>query len=65
MHSAACSALVPEPSPALLSLGLTAAQAQATVRLSLPPGFAAGDVDEALARLRPVAAALRAAAKHP
>ncbi|MBI1945684.1 MAG: aminotransferase class V-fold PLP-dependent enzyme [Deltaproteobacteria bacterium] len=62
---AACSALAPEPSPALLSLGLTPAEAQATVRLSLPPSACAGDVDEALTRLRPVAAALRAAAKRP
>lgn len=62
---AACSALVPEPSPALLSLGLTPHEAQATVRLSLAPGFGPADVDEALTRLRPIAAALRAAAKRP
>lgn len=62
---AACSALAPEPSPALLSLGLSAREAQATVRLSLPPGMCAEDVAEATRRLQPVAAALRAAAKRP
>lgn len=62
---AACSALAPEPSPALLSLGLSDREAQATVRLSLPPGMSAEDVAEATGRLRPIAAALRAAAKHP
>jgi cysteine desulfurase len=52
---AACSALVPEPSPSLLALGLSPDEARATVRISLPPGFA--EVDDAIARLvavRPV-----------
>jgi len=62
---AACSALAPEPSPALLSLGLTPAEAQATVRLSLAPGQDGAMVDEALARLAPVVAALRTAGKRP
>jgi cysteine desulfurase len=52
---AACSALAPEPSPSLMALGLTAAEARATVRLSLAPGAAAVEVEEALARLLPVA----------
>lgn len=34
---AACSALAPEPSPALLALGVTPQDARATVRLSLAP----------------------------
>ena len=34
---AACSALAPEPSPALLAMGLSAEQARATIRLSLAP----------------------------
>ncbi len=55
---AACSALVPEPSPSLLALGLSAADAKATVRISLPPSTTAADVDEAVARLTPVAAVI-------
>jgi cysteine desulfurase len=47
----ACSALAPEPSPGLLSLGLTARQARATVRLSLAPGATSQQLEEALARL--------------
>jgi cysteine desulfurase len=35
---AACSALAPEPSPALLALGLDENEARATVRVSLAPG---------------------------
>ena len=30
---AACSALAPEPSPALIALGLSSAQARATIRI--------------------------------
>jgi cysteine desulfurase len=33
---AACSALAPEPSPALIALGLSSQQARATLRISLP-----------------------------
>lgn len=62
---AACSALAPEPSPALRSLGLSVAEAQATVRLSLAPGCSAAEMDEALRRLAPIAAALRMGAKPP
>lgn len=35
----ACSALAPEPSPALLAMGLTPTQARSTVRISLPPNI--------------------------
>lgn len=62
---AACSALAPEPSPALVSLGLTAAEAQATVRLSLPPGLDEAAVERALELLVPIAAALRTGGKRP
>jgi cysteine desulfurase len=55
----ACSALAPEPSPALMSLGLTAEQARATVRLSLPLDVTDADVDEAIARLAPLVPHLR------
>jgi cysteine desulfurase len=48
---AACSALAPEPSPALVSLGLTPAEARAVVRISLSPGQGADTVAEAIARL--------------
>jgi cysteine desulfurase len=51
---AACSALAPEPSPGLMAFGLSAAEAQATVRLSLPTGFSEEDVEAALAKLEPV-----------
>lgn len=47
----ACSALAPEPSAALLALGLTREQARATVRLSLVPGSDDALVDEAVRRL--------------
>lgn len=46
----ACSALAPEPSPALMAMGLSSAEARATVRLSLAPGASAALVDEATAR---------------
>jgi cysteine desulfurase len=48
----ACSALAPEPSAALIALGLSREQARATVRLSLAPGADAALVDGAVARLR-------------
>ncbi len=47
----ACSALAPEPSPALLALGLSREQARATVRLSLAPNTDAAVVEEARIRL--------------
>jgi cysteine desulfurase len=56
---AACSALAPEPSPALLALGLTAAEARATVRLSLPLETTQADIDEAIARVREVPSRIR------
>ena len=51
---AACSALAPEPSPALLSLGLTPQEARATLRISLPPGIQADPLDQALTHLQKV-----------
>ena len=56
---AACSALAPEPSPGLVALGLTSAEARATVRLSLPPQIPAVDVDAAVERLVGVIRRLR------
>jgi cysteine desulfurase len=47
----ACSALAPEPSPALLALGLDRAQARATVRLSLAPDADEGLIAAAIKRL--------------
>lgn len=47
----ACSALAPEPSPALLALGLSPAAARATVRFSMAPGASPEMVNEAVARL--------------
>lgn len=47
----ACSALAPEPSPALLAFGLGRDEARATLRLSLAPGDDEALVDEALRRL--------------
>ena len=48
---AACSALVPEPSPSLLALGVSPADARSTVRISLSPANTAQDVEDAIARL--------------
>lgn len=50
----ACSALAPEPSPALISLGLTPTQAKATVRLSLYPELSSKDIKDACTRLKTV-----------
>lgn len=50
----ACSALAPEPSPALLALGLTPGQARSTIRLSLHPDISREDIDEASLRLNSV-----------
>lgn len=47
----ACSALAPEPSPALLALGLSRDRARATVRFSLAPGADLALVDETVRRL--------------
>ncbi len=49
---AACSSLAPEPSPSLIALGLTPAQARSTIRISLYPGLEESEVMEALERLR-------------
>lgn len=56
---AACSALSPEPSPALRALGLADDDTRRVVRLSLAPGANDADVDEALSRIAAVAARLR------
>ena len=50
----ACSALAPEPSEALLALGLTPKQARATIRISLPMDITKAEIKEALSRLIPV-----------
>ena len=47
----ACSALAPEPSPALLALGLDPGAARATVRFSMAPGADAAMIQETAARL--------------
>ncbi|MEI6790317.1 MAG: hypothetical protein WCK42_03950 [Myxococcaceae bacterium] len=47
----ACSALAPEPSPGLISLGLTPKEARATMRFSLCPGTSQEDLQEAVKRL--------------
>ncbi|MES2504071.1 MAG: aminotransferase class V-fold PLP-dependent enzyme [Myxococcota bacterium] len=47
----ACSALAPEPSPALLSMGLTAEEARSTIRFSLNPGTDMKIIEEAIERL--------------
>jgi len=48
---AACSALAPEPSTALMALGLSPDDARATVRISLSPGQDPAELDEAADRL--------------
>jgi cysteine desulfurase len=50
----ACSAMAPEPSPALLALGLTPSQARATIRVSLAFPFEEPAVKESLARFEQV-----------
>lgn len=47
----ACSALAPEPSPGLISLGLTPKEARATIRFSLCPGTTMKTIEEAIGRL--------------
>ncbi len=48
---AACSALAPEPSPALLALGLTPQQARSTLRISLPTDLSEENLHLGLKRL--------------
>lgn len=50
----ACSALAPEPSSALLSLGLSPSEARATIRISLSPCNTESEIAEAISRLIPV-----------
>lgn len=57
----ACSALAPEPSPALVALGLSAQEARATVRISLAPGADLSLVEDAASRLLAAIRGLRAA----
>ncbi|MEI6806265.1 MAG: aminotransferase class V-fold PLP-dependent enzyme [Myxococcaceae bacterium] len=47
----ACSALAPEPSPSLMSLGLTPEEARATIRFSLCPETTREVIDDAIGRL--------------
>jgi cysteine desulfurase len=56
---AACSALSPEPSPALRALGLSADDARRVVRVSLAPGIEDDAIDDAIARIADVAVRLR------
>lgn len=56
----ACSALAPEPSPALIALGLTPEQAKCTIRLSLHPYISRDDLKDASSRLLAVFANLLA-----
>lgn len=56
----ACSALAPEPSEALLALGLSAKQARATIRISLPMDITSAEITEALSRIIPVGLRLHA-----
>lgn len=57
---AACSALAPEPSPALLALGLDDRTARATVRVSLAPGLDEDRVIDAAHTLSSIVRSLRA-----
>ena len=56
---AACSALAPEPSPGLMSLGLSAEDTRRVVRVSLAPGISDVDIDDAANRLVSVLKKLR------
>ncbi len=47
----ACSSMTPEPSPGLLALGLTPAEAKSTVRFSLCPEATEKMIDDAIKRL--------------
>lgn len=55
----ACSAGTPAPSPVLLAMGLTPAQAASAVRLSFGAAESAATIDEACARIRACGEALR------
>ena len=48
---AACSALAPEPSPALIALGLSSQQARSTLRISLPTNIEPDSLKIALEKL--------------
>lgn len=63
----ACSALAPEPSPALIAMGLNAKQSRSTVRFSLDVTADQTLIDEAIERLLPLVQQLhqRAAAVKP
>jgi cysteine desulfurase len=50
----ACSALAPEPSAALIAMGLTTAEARATIRISLSVYTAEKDIKAALEKLIPI-----------
>ena len=50
----ACSALAPEPSPALMALGLSPSEARSTIRISLHPKNTPEEIQEALKRLIPI-----------
>ncbi|MBN4077414.1 aminotransferase class V-fold PLP-dependent enzyme, partial [Sulfobacillus acidophilus] len=54
----ACSAMAPEPSTALLALGLNTKQARSTLRISLPPAISDSDVDFAINKLIEVVSGL-------
>lgn len=56
---AACSALAPEPSPGLMALGVSAADARRVVRFSLAPGVDEAAIDDAAERIGVVARRLR------
>lgn len=48
----ACSALAPEPSPALLAFGLSPSQARATIRISLSPQTPVATIWEGVGRIK-------------
>ena len=50
----ACSALAPVPSKALLAMGLTTAEARATIRISLSIYTTEAEIKTALAKLIPI-----------
>jgi cysteine desulfurase len=56
----ACSALAPEPSPALLAFGLTPSQARATIRISLSPELSRDAILEGITRLKDLVIGMKA-----
>jgi cysteine desulfurase len=56
---AACSAGSPEPSPVLLAMGITRAEAQSSLRLSLGWSTTAEDIDAFVETLKAVVERLR------